>query len=164
MNVSIVMPNEKANAIREISSFIMAKANECYAKGWCYFTDSDAPETYKALKEHKKSKLIPIASYGSSTSIYGCKEVNEMFRFWHDVVHLELDIDFSKKGESRVAREHIKQGQAYGLSSLALSILHADTKGQIDYYFRHKEFVGNQDAFVDSCLKHGISTAIKVKH
>ena len=155
---------KKADAIMELSMFLLAKVEECSKKGWDYFLDSDAPESYEALKQHQNSKLIPIASYGSNTSIYGCEEVNSWFRFWHDVTHLELDEDFSKQGEYAVANKHMKEGIEYGLSSLALQILAIDTKGQVDYYYRHKEFVQNQDAFLDTCLQRGIFIAIKAKH
>jgi len=156
--------NLKKLAIEELRVFITAKVEESQARGWSYKTTENAPESFKDLKAQTVHKCMPIASYGCDTSIYGDAKTNEMFRFWHDVTHLELDEGFSKSGEYAVIKDHLQEARLYGLSALATLILKIDTMGQVDYYFRHKEFVNNQDAFLDTCLQRGMSLAIKVKH
>jgi len=123
----------------------------------------DAPESYKALKEQSKEKCIPIASYGSDNTIYQDNTINTLFRFYHDVTHLENDFSFSEEGETLTAKKHLEDAQNYGLSPLACSILWADTYGQVKYYFTHKQFVNNQLDFVWNCINHGINKAIRVK-
>lgn len=155
-------------AMDELKGFIDTMALRCILSGWSYYVTDDAPEKFKDLKARTVGKRIPIASYGSETSIYGSGQTgadyNHKFRFWHDVTHLELDQGFSKDGERAVIDDHLAEGRAFGLSELAMKILEADTLGQVEYYFKHREFVENQRAFVDSCVQHGIRMACGFKH
>jgi hypothetical protein len=158
-----ISEEEKYKAIEELKFFITCKARECEGYGWSYYLDDDAPESYKELVERSSTMHIPIATAGSETTIYGA-DVNSKFRFWHDVTHLELDSDFSLEGELKVIEKHIREGAEFGLSELALDILKADTEGQVRYYYRHKEFIDNQEAFIDTCLKIGMRRAIAYAH
>jgi len=152
------------NAVKEIRMLVTLKAKECIGRGWSYQLVAEAPESYKDLKEMTKGFVVPIASYGSDQTIYDNHSVNTMFRFWHDVIHLEEDLGFGVNDESLVADIHIREGVSMGLSSLALDILEADTKGQVLYYDRFGEFVGNQKAFVQSCINKGMKNALRVRH
>ena len=109
------------------------------------------------------NKKIPIADYGSDTSIYSCKQTNTLFRFYHDVTHLTLDKGFSKSGEYSVIEQHIKEAKEFGISELALRILIIDTRYQVDYYFHHKEFVNDQYQFMLDCLAMGWNQ-VTIKH
>lgn len=150
-------------AVKEIKDFLLAMAVICQKKGWSYKLTDDAPESYKALREQSKNKCIPIAAYGSDNTIYKDRTINTLFRFYHDVTHLENDLSFSEKGETLTARKHLEDALRHGLSPLACSILWADTYGQVKYYFTHKQFVKNQLDFVWNCIIHGINKAIRVK-
>lgn len=135
-------------AIEELVKLIELQVEECKKRGWDYYSTSEGvPESYKALKEFKESKVLPIASYGCDTSIY-TEEVNVKFRFWHDVLHLENNKSFSRLGEHSVADLHIEAAVELGLSDLAINILKVDTKGQVDHYFETGDFVSNQKEFV----------------
>lgn len=159
-----MLEQEYKAAVREVEFLVKMQARTMQGFGWSYYTTDNAPETFKELKDQAKNMVIPIADYGSNTSIYGSTATNTLFRFWHDVLHLENNLGFNLKDETTVADLHLEAGKAFNLSPLALLILEADTKGQVQYYFKHKEFVSNQEAFVQSCIKHGIKTAIKFKH
>jgi len=159
----MILEQDYQNAVREVEMLVQLKAKECQARGWSYYLTDDAPETYEGLKKRSAYMNIPIADYGSDTSIYSPR-INGLFRFWHDVTHLELDRGFSLSGEEVVCREHLAEGKELGLSILALRILEADTCGQVAYYFKHKKFVENQAAFVQSVLNRGLSNALRVKH
>ena len=168
---NLVLNTTRDAAIKELATFIEYAAHGAMVKGWTFRPTDQAPESYKALKAatvDNGTQVIPVADYGCDSTIYGKgeagKHLNILFRFWHDVTHLELDSDFSQAGEYRVINQHLKDARAYGLSDLAMCILRADTIGQVDYYFRHGQFVGDQAAFVDSCIQHGIRKAISVKH
>lgn len=151
-------------AKQELSAFIKLMAHECMAQGWAYRPTENAPETFKDLKEQTHGFVIPIADYGCENTIYDNAHTNILFRFWHDKLHLENNLGFNTQDENKVADLHLEAGREYGLSDLALEILSADTKGQVAYYAKHKQFVGNQSAFVDSCLQHGVRIACGVRH
>ena len=149
-------------AIGELKLFLQTMAFRAQQRGWSYYATSDAPESYKDLKDMTKDKCIPIADYGSDSSIYG-KEIHTLFRFYHDVTHLENDWSFNQESETLTADKHREDGIAYGLSPLALQILWADTFGQVQYYFRNKRFVNNQLDFVWMCLQVGINKACSIE-
>ena len=149
-------------AVLEIKDFLFQMARECKQRGWSFYTTSEAPESYKDLKAMTKDKCIPIADYGSDSSIYG-KHINTLFRFYHDVTHLENDWSFNQESEALTAEKHRQDGIEYGLSPLALQILWADTFGQVQYYVRNKRFVNNQRDFVWMCLQVGINKACSIE-
>jgi len=163
-NRQFILESHKTAAIEEIKSFIVHSANECKKRGFSFFPTDKAPEGFKALKEQTINKNIPIANYGCDTSIYGCKDTNILFRFYHDVTHLELNQGFSKAGEYAVIEQHLKELKEWGASSLAIEIFYFDTIGQVDYYFKRKAFIDNQMAFLDSCLQLGLKYALMAKH
>jgi hypothetical protein len=148
-------------AIEEIKVFLKTMSEDCIKKGWTFFIEPNAPESFTELKKFGKSKNLPIANSGSDTSIYGL-EYNTLFRFYHDVTHLELNQSFSEVGENAVNKKHIQDMIKYNkLSSLAIKIFNIDTSGQVQYYFHHKSFVNNQRTFLDTCLRHGIKDTIR---
>lgn len=159
-----ILEQDYKAAVLEVEFLVKMQARTMQGFGWSYYETDQAPETFKDLKQRTEGMLIPIASYGSNTSIYSSSSINTLFRFWHDVLHLENNLGFSLEHESAVANMHIEAAKAFNLSPLAIQILEADTKGQVQYYFKHKEFVNNQEAFVQSCIKHGIKKAVRIKH
>lgn len=163
-NRQFILESVKTAAIEEIKNFIAHSALDAKLRGFSFFPTDSAPEGFKALKEQTINKKIPIANYGCETSIYGCKDTNILFRFYHDVTHLELNQGFSKAGEYAVINQHLKEMKAFGVSDLALNIFYYDTIGQVDYYFKHKAFIDNHMAFLDSCLQLGLKYALMAKH
>lgn len=151
-------------AVQEIRFFLMGKARECEGRGWSFYTTENAPESYSELVKRSSSMSIPIANYGSDKSIYGDSITNTLFRFYHDVIHLEEELTFSLEDECKAADIHLKDAVEFNLSPLALQILEADTKGQVRYYFKWGKFVDNQKAFVQSCISKGIRNALRVEH
>lgn len=159
-----VLERDFNSAVKEIEFLIKLKAQEKRAYGWSFYLSNEAPETYKELLEYADSMVIPINCNGSSSSIYSKPHINTLFRFWHDVIHIEEGLGFTLMDEGKVADIHIEEGREFGLSSLALQILEADTKGQVEYYYKHNKFVDNQKAFVQSCLRIGIRNSIRFPH
>jgi hypothetical protein len=148
----------------ELSEFIKYMASKCMIEGWAYRPTENAPETFKDLKEQTHGFVIPVADYGCDQTIYDSAHTNILFRFWHDKLHLEHNLGFNTQDENRVADLHLQAGREYGLSDLALRVLEADTRGQVAYYAKHKKFVVNQAAFVDSYIQHGERIACAVRH
>jgi hypothetical protein len=153
------------SAVLELSSFIVDTKAKLLFDGWNYRLTDKAPETFKDLLSFYNDEpcTIPIASYGSDTTIYSFG-INSDFRFWHDVLHISYGYNFSYAGETKVNELHMIAAQKAKLSPLALNILHADTQGQTEYYNKYKKFVVNQTAFVWSVVHHGIMNALACEH
>jgi hypothetical protein len=153
------------SAILEIENFILAMTQDCIKKGWRGRVSCNAPSSFKALKEQSlKSKIINVEKAGLANCMYSHASINACFRFYHDVTHLECGHGFDIHGEQIISEVHARHGKDYGLSSLALKVLEAETLGQILYYEKQGKFVVNQRAFIDTCLRKGIQTAVKFKH
>lgn len=159
-----ILEKDFNNAVKEVEFFVTLRVKECIARGWSYYVTDNAPESFKELKERSSNFCIPISNNGCEATIYSSAKFNHMFRFWHDVTHIELNSGFSLNGEMKVIKHHLKEAQEMNLSELAINILRADTEGQVKYYYRNKEFVNNQKAFVQTCLQLGINKAIAYKH
>lgn len=157
-----ILESDFNKAVEELKGFFVLVAGECKQRGWDYYTTKYAPESFQDLKGQSQDKVIPIADYGSDTSIYG-KEFNSLFRFYHDVTHLENDWTFSKRGETLTVEQHQRDANRLGLSALAKRILWADTYGQVEYYFKNRRFVENQLDFVWMCLQVGINKACRIR-
>lgn len=155
--------NEVLKAVDELSVFIGLKALELNALGYGHFIAENAPNTFKELKERSTGGVIPISGDNSENCLFPAY-VNYLLRFWHDYLHLKHNLDFTFTDEIKVGELHIQEGKEAGLSYLAIEILRADTIGQSNYHKRHGEFPVYQDAFVYSCLQHGINKAIIAKH
>ena len=151
-------------AISELQNLIVSEALECQRRGWWFYITDHAPETWDELSAFKQGKLIPVASYGSEKTIYDSPMFNYLFRFWHDVLHLETGYDLSYEGEMAVAQMHVNCAINAGLSQLAVDIMAIDTKGQVEYYRRRHAFVDDQEAFMYSALRVGYKTACAIKH
>lgn len=160
--MSIILEKDFKEAVAELVRIIQIAKQQWIDKGFNFWPakEGDAPETFKELKAY--GRLFPVAAYGGETSIYG-EDVNIDFRFWHDVLHKQLDADFTTEGENEVAIWHLQFAKDNGASNLALAILEADTKGQIAYYTKYGEFVRNQEAFVQTVINKGLKTALLVR-
>lgn len=142
-------------ATDEVKALIMFEAHKLVKEGWSYEVKEGAPNTYEALVEQVNSsdtgQHILISPEGSDTSIYGA-EINAMFRFWCDALHLLLDADFSLQGELRVIARHQQAAFHLNLSHAAKELLKFDTEGQVRYYFKTKRFVPDQAQFLVDCV------------
>ena len=146
------------SAISELTVFIKKRCLQLSIDGWSYFETDKAPESFKELLTYKDSKSLPIANYGNEFTIYPNESANTSFRFWHDCLHIEYNKGFSFNDELFISNIHIQDARKEGLSLDAIRILIADTRGQIQYYYKHKEFVTYQKAFVQEYLKRGESS------
>ena len=135
-------------AVLELEALFITIEAELINRGYSWYPTSNAPETFKDLQEAADiGFVIPIANYGCNQTIYSSEHMNQLFRFWHDVIHLELNENFQEQGELAVALVHKQVAQERGLSQLAIDILWADTYGQVQYYNRFGKFVEDQKDF-----------------
>lgn len=158
-----VLEQDFNKAVAELAFVIHNAEMQLKTEGWGFWGagEGDAPESFQKLKSF--GKQFPVANYGCDKSIYP-KDVNIAWRFWHDCMHILYEKNFSKDAELFVMDRQLAYAKRLGVSQLALDIFEADMKGQVLYYAKHGEFVDNQKAFVQSCLKVGIKNAIKVRH
>jgi len=159
-----VLHADKMVAVKELTAFMVSTAGILSKSGWTWYASGDRAitESFTALK--KCGNSLPISIYGSEGTVYGDRFINSLNRFWHDVTHLQLDLGYSLEEEYKVIRSQLTVMELHGLSPLAREIFWCDMWGQALYYDRYCSFVENQNAFVDSCLRHGITTATIAKH
>lgn len=125
----------------------------------------NAPDTWPALQawanSHKLGRdPLPIFSGGCEQTIYSSPENNHTFRAWHDTIHLQHGLDFSREGELAAAKEHYRELLAVGAPFEVRYTILADTAGQFLYHEKNGRHVINQRRFVEACLHHGIETVI----
>lgn len=163
MTLRKVLNNDRDDAIKELRSFIIQTSVLLENAGWSWFIETDRAITEKFRPELAQARRIPLTTDGCEHAIYG-PTTNMLLRFWHDTVHLSLGLGFTLEEERLVIGAQLRSLQHAGLSNLAQRIFWADMMGQAHYYDAKHDFVVYQDAFVDSCLQHGIKTACIVKH
>lgn len=115
-----------------------------------YCVSESAPNTFEELKEQCTTETISVYSGGCSKTIYSTPEVNLAFRAWHDYVHLNSNLNFSKESEIEVAK--IQCAQCTNEEDKRL--LWADIAGQVWYYYKFSTFVFDQKAFVLNFIKY----------
>jgi len=158
-----ILNEHRDNAIAELTKFIINTSILLEQAGWSWFIETDRAITEKFRPELALVRRIPLTTDGCEHTIYS-PTVNLLGRFWHDVIHLNLGLGYSLEEEYQVIRAQIRSLQDAGLSGLAQEIFWADMYGQACYYHANGEFVTYQDAFVNSCLQRGITTACICKH
>ena len=150
-------------AVRELEQFILSRCEDLMFEGWTYNLREGNYSTFQEmLDECSIHQHIQISTTGGSTAIYK-GDFNELLRFWHDVTHIKLNLDFSPESEMLVAAHQIAECKMYRLPDLSISILEADIVGQSLYYKNHGEFVKNQTVFIEDCLGLGIEEAASNK-
>ena len=120
-------------------------------------------DSYTILQKHfDETHRLLLSTVGCETSCY-TKQGNMNFRAWHDYCHVTHRRGFDTKSELFVVQEQYQVLAGMGLSDEALCIFQADTEGQVEYYALHKEFVKDQQRFINLCLQVGINKAVELK-
>lgn len=130
-----------------------------------FHATADAPNDWQTLRDwnnfHKLGvDSLPVWNGESDQSIYNRKEDNFLFRAWHDAIHLKNNLDFSLLGELRAASIHIKELNALRAPYSVKRAVEADTAGQVLYHEKYKEFVKDQKAFVEACIKNSMVSVL----
>jgi hypothetical protein len=164
MSLVEVLEIDKAKAIEELAGLFDFMAEYLEKAGWSYVLTDNAPESFAALKlAVGYTRVIPVANYGMDKLAWSV-DSNVKLRFWHDYLHLYFEKGFGYHDEKFVIDHHLKCAELYGCSEMAIQYLNYDMHGQNEYYRIHKDFVSNQDTFLDSCMRHGLSQAVRFKH
>ena len=118
----------------------------------------DAPNTFDALcvAYANKGKLFPVYSEGNDQTIYSTPVVNMLARAWHDLIHIELNAEFTLAGESLVADQ---QSNNDIFTTLEKEILLHEVVSQVKYNIKNGFFPVNQKQFVLDCINLGYNDA-----
>jgi len=145
-----------------LTDFVIQRAADTAKRvGFGYAACPIAPATYANLREEfrRASHLgepFPVYSGASSKTIYTSTIGNWAFRFWHDVLHCEMNADFSPAGERKVASQQCRDcAEAFGSDSMEFKLLAADTIGQVQYYTECGGFVEDQLTYVLDLIESG---------
>lgn len=139
-------------ARHNLSEFVRAEAEgimrqHCVVMKVCH----DAPETYPDLVsmwDDYWRGCIEVSSLHCDNTIYTTPEVNHLFRFWHDWLHLQYSADFSLSGELEIGAIHCKAvADFYGAGSMEHKLMMADTIGQSTFEAVTGAFPKDQRAF-----------------
>ncbi len=122
-----------------------------------YGVSQNPPSSYDALVAHLDAgKRMVVFDGGSDQTIYASPQVNHAFRAWHDHCHGVGHNDFSIEGEiatwkMQCLHLYLSCGRTLRTRYWA-QLLHAEVVGQRLYFARHKNYIHNQRAFVETFL------------
>lgn len=116
----------------------------------------DCPQSFLELKRWRnKNTLIgnmPVLKNGDTVSIYGA-ELNELVRYWHDIIHLKYDYNFTTQGDLKCALTHVSElGKFEYISERTKQAVFCDIYGQAAFYAKHKKFIIDGATFVYNAM------------
>lgn len=88
---------------------------------------------------YANNQPLPIWGGSWEGSIWGSKELNALFRAYHDSVHMLYGCDFSLEGELKASVIQADHAHSIGLDELA-QVLVIETAGQALYYDTNGKF------------------------
>lgn len=146
------------NGIQAIEYFL-----KNYKSAYNYQIKDKTTNNFKKMQQEvEENNILFVSSEGCENSIYSDKEFNILFRVWHDNIHLQYNLDFSRDQELKVCYLQIEEIDKF-LTSEAYSplliedvkeILYHDIAGQVEYYYTNNSFVDDQKLFTyDRFLK-----------
>lgn len=149
-------------------SYWTRKAFNAFYPNLKFKPTTDAPNSYKALKQYKEcltgAIVLPVYDQACNNTIYLKPEDNVLFRAWHDAIHLEKGLSFKPVDEIQVGLEHCHQLRLIGAPTHVINAVYFDVVGQIEFYSKHGQFVVNQRQFVQDCLSLGLQKAIDLEY
>lgn len=138
-------------ARHNLSEFIRERAEWLGLFGVRMEVSASAPETYSALLHEWRAcdgTCITVSGMHCDNTIYTTPEVNHMFRFWHDYLHLEHKKPFTLAGELFIGALHCESVAAhFGAGSMEHKLMMADTIGQSTFEAVTGAFPKDQRAF-----------------
>ncbi|SIS17840.1 hypothetical protein [Microbacterium sp. RURRCA19A] len=156
-------------AAREtLTAFVWERAEVTRARaGVDWVFTPDAPNTYTELRQAWEVSLstgapLPVLNDHSESVIFTEPEGNFVYRYWHDVTHLERERNFSNPHELDMAMFHLWDAEQHGLSrgSLPWRLLHADAIGNVLHWSVYRDYVPDQRVFVENVVCFGLEAAL----
>lgn len=151
-----------------LTAFVWERAEATRSRtgvGWVF--TADAPNTYMGLRGAWEHSLtvgtpLPILNDHSDSVIFTEPEGNLVYRYWHDVTHLERERNFSNPHELDMASFHLWEAEQHGLTrgSLPWRLLHADAVGNVLHWSVYREYVADQKVFILNAVRFGLDAAL----
>lgn len=155
-------------ACETLTTFVWERALATRARtgvDWAFAPD--APNTYKELRQAWQHSLstgapLPVLNDHSESVIFTEPEGNYVYRYWHDVTHLERERNFSNPHELDMASFHLWDAEQHGLTrgSLPWRLLHADAVGNVLHWAVYREYVRDQKVFILNAVRYGLDAAL----
>ncbi len=124
-------------------------------------------------KEIKETGYLTISKEGCNKSIFDDARYNILFRYWHDVIHYETNLNFSLDHEIKVCNIQIKEISKFldinGYSACMIEdikeIIYHEIISQGLFYKSNNNFIDNQKKFIyDLFLSDGYHASKKDKN
>ena len=171
------LESEIKEAVNELGFFAIQQASKYGLAFNAKFKGSVEEQSFAEMRSDYHDAFITGKQYIMSVSVENNDQtvyelysdlpghvVNMSGRFWHDMIHLEFDRNFTTESEIFVAGIQLHEAKLDGLSALAQKLLWADTVGQQMYHKRYNKFPVNQLAFCTEVVQRGLTTALKAKY
>ena len=122
-----------------------------------YIPSPNAPSTFKDLMQEwhtcctaglLSGTRVPFRVYGgdSDTSIYGTPEANYAFRYMHDIVHVQMGLEFDIASEIATAKAQLRMLGPLTKEEIRTFLI--DTAGQALWSTITGDFLEDQSVFV----------------
>lgn len=138
-----------------------------------FCVNTDAPNTFKGLKEEYEAKPeLPV--YGDranpiENTIFSSAEVYWAFRAWHDKIHVVFNLPFTMDGEFTAAGKGYALMREAGVDIESAQLCMLNIITGIELYYAAKEaglpeeyrYTRNQEAMTTIALLSGIAIAVE---
>lgn len=158
-------------ACTNLSQFMLVQASaSAQLAGFGWEGSAAAPETHWGLLRafvrcQVTGRPLPVSDRDCDRTIYGGRDGNLAFRFWHDVTHVRLARGFDLDSEIAVGNAQLDVLRAAGFppGTLEYELLHADTVGQTICGAATGDFPADQTCFARLSLASSLELAIRAQ-
>lgn len=161
-------PEGLATARHNLTRHIHREAERIIQRaGFGWYATADAPSTYKDLKAAyvqcvERRQPLPVSDENSETVIWDQPQDNFIYRFVHDMSHVEMGLGFTPCDEFELAHRMLArlERSGYRSDSLEWQLYAADAVGQTMFYAITKRFVTDQLQYAVDVVAYGLDRAI----
>lgn len=163
-----LLPENLATARHNLTSHIHREAERIIERaGFGWYATADAPTTYKDLKAVyvqcvERRQPLPVSDENSESVIWDHPQDNFIYRFVHDMSHVEMGLGFTPCDEFELAHRLLARLEKGGhrSDSLEWRLYAADAVGQTMSYAITKRFVTDQLQYALDAVTYGLDRAI----
>lgn len=155
-------------ASKLLGAFILDRADATARKvGFGWTASADPPTTYPALQEGVQESAISgsplaVSLHHNEGVVAPSKFHNMALRFWHDIHHVLLGLDFTTINELELGLWHLDEMRKAGFKpdDLAYQMMELDILGQNYLVATAGRFPYKQRKFVKHCLEVGLHQGV----
>lgn len=154
-----------------MTQFVVDKAKETEQRlDFTFEPVVNAPETYSQLRaafarSQRTGEPLPVSKLHCASTTFLTPKHNVMFRFWHDVSHVERGLSFVHSCELELALWHLREFERAGFmrDSLAYKLFEADTVGALMVKAITKRYPYSQLRFAIGCAQNGLLSGVQLE-